>query len=258
MPREARLDLTREGAVALLLLRNPPDNRLTRSLVAELAKRVAEVEKDDGVRAVVLAGEGDFCGGLDLAEWAGLSPREAQEEIQRGFEAFWALEHVSKPTIAAISGRCEGAGAELSLACDLRIASESADFAFPQVDAGWMPSHGGTARLPRIVGRSKALELLLTGKHVKALDALRFGIVDHLSPPGEALGHARALAATIAAKPRAAVRAIKRTLTEGEEKPYRNRFLLETQYSVQLLWTDDYKKGVAARGRERPKRASDP
>ncbi len=251
MPPESRLDVSRDGGVALLVLRNPPDNRLTRAIVAELSARVAELEKDDATRAVVLTGQGDFCGGLDLVEWGALSPKEAQEEIQRGFEAFWALEHLSKPTIAAISGRCEGAGAELALACDFRIASESAAFGFPQVDLGWMPSHGGTARLARVAGRPKAMELLLTGKHVKALDALRFGIVDHLSPPGEALDHAKALAKTLASKPQAAIRAIKRTLTEGEEKPYRNRFLLESQYSVPLLWTEEYKRALRGRGEDR-------
>ncbi len=250
MPPESRLDVSRDGAVALLILRNPPDNRLTRALVSSLATRVAEMEKDDGVRAVLVTGEGDFCRGLDMAEWGALSAKDAQDEIQRGFEAFWALEHMSKPSIAAVSGRCEGAGAELALACDLRIASESATFAFPQVDSGWMPSHGGTARLARIVGRSKAMELLLTGKHLKALDALRYGLVDHLAPPGEALEHAREFANVFAAKPRAAVRAIKRTLTEGEEKPYRNRFLLEAQHSVQLLWTDDYKRATARQGKD--------
>ncbi len=251
MPAEARLDVSIDGGIALLVLRHPPANRLTRGLVRDLALRFADLEKDDAARVVIVTGQGDFCGGLDPDEWGSLAPKEAQEEIQRGFEALWSLEHLSKPSIAAISGRCDGAGAELALACDLRIASESASLAFPQVDVGWMPSHGGTARLARVVGRSTALEILLTGKRLKALDALRLGAVDHLTPPGEALDHAKALAKTIASKPRAAVRAIKRTLTEGEEKPYRNRFLLESQYSVQLLWTEDYKEAVARHAAER-------
>ena len=244
MPPESRLDISRDGAVALLVLRNPPDNRLTRAIMAELAARVVELEKDDVIRAVVLTGQGDFCAGLDLAEWGTLSPKEAQEEIQRGFEAFWALEHVTKPTVAAISGRCEGAGLELALACDLRVASEKAVFRLPQVDLAFMPSHGGTARLPRVVGRSRALEILLTGKAVRAIDALRWGLVDHLAAPGEALTEAKAFAATFASKPRSAVRAIKRALTEGEEKPYRNRFLLESQYAVQLLHTEEYRRAL--------------
>lgn len=251
MPDEARVELSKEEGTALLIFRNPPENRLTQMMVRALADRVAEVEKDDAIRAVLVTGEGDFCGGLDLAEWASLSPKETQDEIQRGFEAIWALEHLTKPTVAAISGHCEGAGLELALACDLRVSSDSATFSMPQVDLGWMPSHGGTARLPRIVGRSRALELLLTGKKLKALDALRYGLVDHLAPLGEALEEARTLARALAAKPRTAVRAIKRAVTEGEEKPYRNRFLLESQHSVQLLWTEEYRRALEkVRGRK--------
>lgn len=251
LPDEPRVELSKEEGTALLVLRNPPENRLTRSMVRGLADRVAEAEKDDSIRAVLVLGEGDFCGGLDFVEWAALSPKEAQEEIQRGFEALWALEHLTKPTVAAISGHCEGTGLELALACDFRVSSDSATFSMPQVDLAWMPSHGGTARLPRIVGRSRAMEILLTGKKLKALDALRYGLVDHLAPLGEALEEARTLARALAAKPRTAVRAIKRAVTEGEEKPYRNRFLLESQHSVQLLWTEEYRRALEkVRGRK--------
>ncbi len=237
--------------MALLALRNPPENRLTRSMVGGLRSLVAEFEKDEAVRAVLVTGEGDFCSGLDFDEWARLTPKEAQDEIQRGFEALWALEHLTKPTIAAISGHCEGAGLELALACDVRVSSDSATFSLPQVDSAWMPSHGGTARLPRIVGRSRAFEVMLSGKRLKALDALRMGLVDHLAPAGGALEEATTYAKAFAAKPRAAVRAIKRAVTEGEEKPYRNRFLLESQHSVQLLWSEEYRQAMAkARGRK--------
>jgi enoyl-CoA hydratase/carnithine racemase len=115
-----------------------------------------------------------------------------------------------------------------------------------------MPSHGGTARLSKVVGRSKALEILLSGKEVKALDALRLGLVDHLAAPGRVLEEARALAGLFSTKPRAAVKAIKRTLTEGDEKPYRNRFLLESQHAVQLLWSEEYQAALAKLRRKKP------
>jgi len=187
-----------------------------------------------------------------MAEWSRLSQKAAQDEMSRGQDAFWALEHLTKPTIAAIAGAARGAGAELALACDLRIADESATFSHPEVDLGWMPSHGATARLSKIVGRSRALEILVSGKEVKALDALRLGIVNHLASPGGAFDQAKALATTFASKPRSAVKAIKRALTEGDEKPYRNRFLLESQHAIQLLWTDEHK---AAMERLREKRS---
>lgn len=242
-----RIEVVREGALGILFLDNPPRNLLTRSMMADFAALVKALEADDEVRVVILcgAGEADFSGGLDVYEWAGLSAKEAQEEIQRGQDALWALEHLSKPTIAAISGLCRGVGAEIALACDIRIASETAVFSHPEVDVGWMPSHGGVVRLLRILGRSDALEVLLSGRIVKAIDALRIGLIDHLVAPGDALDRAKDLARTFAAKPRAAVRAIKRTISEGEQKPYRNRFLLETQYSSQLLQGEEYKTAMA-------------
>src|SRR5437016_11363876 len=247
MPSAPHLRVTQEGAVAVLWIENPPRNLLSLSMVADLAARVADLEKDDSVRAAVLTGAGhaNFCAGLDMDEWSRLSPKAAQDEMSRGQDAFWALEHLTKPTIAAIAGAARGAGAELALACDIRIADETATFSHPEADLGWMPSHGGTARLSKIVGRSNALELLLSGKALTALDALRLGIVDHLSAPGEALPEARALAEVFAKKSRSAVKAIKRALTEGDEKPYRNRFLLESQHAVQLLWSEEYQETMA-------------
>lgn len=253
MPSGPRLEVVQEGAVALVLIDNSPRHLLTRGMVGELATAVAAFEKDDGVGAVVVtsAGEADFCGGLDLAEWAALPPKRAQEEITRGQDAFWGLEHLTKPTIAAIAGACHGAGLELALACDLRIASETAVFSHPDVGVGWMPTHGGTARLVRAIGHAKALELLLSGTSLKAVHALRLGLVDHVTPPGETLEAAKALARSFAGKSRPAVRAIKRTVTEGEEKPYRNRFLLEAQHAVQVLYSKEYRDAM---DRIRPKR----
>src|SRR5881628_2037611 len=254
MPDAPRLRITREGAVVVLWIENPPRNLLSLSMVAELAARVADLEKDDSVRAAVLTGAGhaNFCAGLDMDEWSRLSPKAAQDEMSRGQDAFWALEHLTKPTIAAIAGAARGAGAELALACDLRIADESTVFSHPEVDLGWMPSHGGTARLSKIVGRSMALELLVSGKELPGLDALRLGIVDHLTAPGEAIPQARALADAFAEKPRSAVKAIKRTLAEGDEKPYRNRFLLESQHAIQLLWSDEQKAAMERLREKRP------
>ena len=237
MAGEARVEIVREGAVAVLFLNHPTENRLTQSMLQELSVHLAALEKDPSALAVVVAGAGKetFCQGLQPEEWTDLSPQDAQVAIQRGFEALWALEHLSKPTVAAVEGGCRGAGAELALACDLRVASASAIFSFPEAHEGWMPSHGGTARLPRIVGRPKALELLLTGASVGAPEALEWGLVEHVTDEGEAMTKALGLARAFAAAPPAAVHHIKRTLTEAEEKPYRNRFLLEAQHSVQLV-----------------------
>ena len=239
---EPSLRVERSEGVATLWLDRPPLNLLTLGFVDDLARAVGDLEADDGIRAAVVSGAGThFSGGIDLREWSALPPKEAQAAITRGSDAFWSLEHLTKPTVAAVVGLCRGAGAELALACDLRIADETAVFSHPEIDVGWMPSHGGTARLSKLVGRSKALEILLSGKDVRALDALRLGLVDHLASPGAALSEARKLATAFAGKSRPAVKAIKRALTEGDEKPYRNRFLLESQHAVQLLWSEDLK-----------------
>jgi enoyl-CoA hydratase len=245
MPNPPRIRVEKTGRLAILWIENPPRNALRLSMISEVASHVSELEKDDAVHAVVVTGAGPFSAGLDMVEWAELTPKTAQEWVTRGQDAFWALEHLTKPTVAAVVGLARGAGAELAFACDLRIADETTIFSLPEVDLGWMPSHGGTARLSKFVGRSKALEILLSGKEVKALDALRLGLVDHLASPGQALEQARALADTFARKPRAAVKAIKRALVEGDEKPYRNRFLLESQHAVQLLWSDELKAAVS-------------
>lgn len=254
MPDDARVTLRVEGAVALVSLDHPPENRLTQAMMRELSGTLVDLEKTEAVRAVVVAGAGSkaFSNGLDAPEWASLPPREAQSALQRGFEVLWALEHLTKPTLAAVEGMCRGTGAELALACDLRFASRSAVFAFPEVDEAWMPSHGGTARLPRMVGRAKALDLLVSGRDVRASEAARLGFVEKVVVRGKAVEAAMKTANAFATKPRTAVHAIKRALTEGEEKPYRNRFLLESQHSVQLLWTDAYRQAQEKARRKQP------
>jgi enoyl-CoA hydratase/carnithine racemase len=249
MPEDARIETTLEGPVAVLTLHHPPGNRLTQPMILELSSRVAALEKDEAVHAVVVTGSGGrtFCEGLDAEEWDSFAPKDVQSAIQRGFEALWALEHLTKPTVAAVEGGCRSVGAELALACDLRVAAESATFAFPEVDDAWMPSHGGIARLPRMIGRAKALEVLLTGAEVRGRDAVDLGFVEHVTPSGRSMGKALDIAQTFAGKPPTAVHAIKRALAEGEEKPYRNRFLLESQHSAQLLWTDPYREAKEKR-----------
>ncbi len=254
MPDDARIQERREGAVAILSLQHARENRLTQGMLRDLAAAIVALEKDEAARAVVVTGAGGRCfsSGLDQDEWSVLTPRDAQIALERGFDVLWALEHLTKPTIAAVEGPCRSVGAELALACDLRFASASAVFAFPEVDEAWMPSHGGTARLPRMVGRARALELLLSGRDVTAKEAASLGFVERVVPRGKALAASVEVARGLAKKPRTAVRALKRALTEGEEKPYRNRFLLESQHSVQLLWTEAYRE---AREKERRKGA---
>src|SRR5207302_9458876 len=142
-----------------------PRNTMRLSMVSDLMSRVPELEKDDSIRDVVVAGAGSlvFSSGMDIEEWAKLPPKEAQEWVTRGQDAFGALEHLTKPTGAAVAGMARGAGAELALACDIRIADETAIFPHPEADLGWMRSHGGTARSSMNVARSNAIQFFCSG-----------------------------------------------------------------------------------------------
>ena len=219
-----------EGPVAFVGLDNPPDNRLTFALVSDLARRIAELDASDA-RAIVLLGVGaDFSAGTDLDELGSMEPRQVTAYTKLGQDAAWRVEHSEKPWIAAIEGRCYGGGQDLALACDVRVASETAVFARPEVDAGWIPMFGGTERLLRAAGKAMAAELLWMGRSVTASEAKRLGLVNWVAPVGTAREAAEALARDLAAKPAAAVRAVKRVLAEQLDKPYRNGFIVEAQF----------------------------
>ena len=223
-----------EGAVAYVGLDNPPDNRLTAGLVAELAGRIAELDASDA-RAIVLAGVGpDFSAGTDLDELGSMEPRQVTAYAKIGQDAAWKIEHGGKPWIAAVEGRCFGGGQDLALACDVRVASETAVFARPEVEAGWIPMFGGTERLLRMAGKATAAELLWTGRTMAAAEAKRVGLVNSVAPAGTALDAAEELARGLAAKPAESVRAVKRVLAEQLDKPYRNGFIVEAQFVSQL------------------------
>jgi len=156
------------------------------------------------------------------------------EYAKLGQDAAWKIEHGGKPWIAAIEGRCFGGGQDLALACDIRVASETAVFARPEVDAGWIPMFGGTARLLRAAGKATAAELLWTGRTMAAAEAKRAGLVNWVAPSGTAREAAEELARDLSAKSAQAVRAVKRVLAEQLDKPYRNGFIVEAQFVSQL------------------------
>src|SRR5437867_11315468 len=139
MPPAPRIRVDRAEAVAVVRIDNPPRNLLTLSMVADLTALVAELEKDESVRSAVVTGEGPahFSAGLDMREWSRLSPKVAQDEVSRGQDAFWAFEHLTKPTIAAIGGAARGAGGAVGVARDIRIADDAAPVPAAEVDGGW-------------------------------------------------------------------------------------------------------------------------
>jgi len=243
-----------EDGVEILVLRNPPVNALSTGLLAELDAQVRRLGDDPKVRAVILTGDGQyFSAGADLKELATLDLAAAPDVVRRGHALFGRLAALKPPVIAAINGLALGGGLELALACDLRVAGESAKLGAPEVIYGLMPAYGGTQRLPRLVGIAKARELVFTGSMISAAEALRIGLVNKTVPSGQELRAARDLAHTIAQRAPRAVQAAKRAMTEGLERPLSEALLLETSaFETEVLPSEDLGEGLAAFVERRP------
>ena len=183
-----------DHGIALITVNRPDKlNALSGALVAELRDAFERVAREGSVRAAVVTGSGEkaFVAGADIKELASLSAIEAREYALRGQQAFRLLETLPKPTVAAINGFALGGGLELAMACSVRFASENAKLGQPEVKLGIIPGYGGTQRLPRLVGRGRALEMLLSGEPVTAAEAHRIGLVNAVVPQSELLHYSR-------------------------------------------------------------------
>jgi enoyl-CoA hydratase len=202
----------------------------------------------------VLTGDGQyFSAGADLKEMATIDLREAPQLVARGHAVFHRLSALRVPVIAAVNGLAVGGGLELALACDLRVAGDSAKFGAPEVTYGLMPAYGGTQRLPRTVGAAKAKELIFTGSLIPAAEALRIGLVNRVVPAGQELRAARDLAHTIAQKAARAVAGAKRAIREGLETTMEQGLALEARtFAEQVLPSKDLAEGIAAFVERRP------
>jgi enoyl-CoA hydratase/carnithine racemase len=243
-----------EDGVEILVLKNPPVNALSTGLLADLDHRVAELAADPKVRAVVLTGDGQyFSAGADVKEMATLDLSSAPELARKSLATYARLAALPAPVIAAINGLALGGGLELALACDLRLAGESAKLGSPEVSLGLIPAYGGTQRLPRLVGLAKAKELIFTGGMISAAEALKIGLVNKTVPAGQELRAARDLAHTIAQKAPRAVRAAKRSIVEGLEMPLAAGLENETRlFESEVLASDDLGEGILAFIEHRP------
>ncbi len=188
-----RFEVDAEG-VALITVHRPEKlNALNAETIGELGQAFDESAARSDVRALILTGAGEkaFVAGADIQELAGLTPAEAQVCASRGQMVFRRLEEMRKPSVAAINGYALGGGLELAMACTVRVAASTARLGQPEVKLGILPGYGGTQRLPRLVGRGRALELLLSGEPVEAAEAHRIGLVNHVVPPAELLPFSR-------------------------------------------------------------------
>ena len=209
------IDLDRADGVATLTLNRPEAlNAFNTEQLRLLEQMLAEVAADPAIRAVVLTGAGEraFAAGADIREMAGLSPDGGLAFGRLGHAVTRAVEALPQPVVAAVNGFALGGGCELAIACDIRIASENAVFAQPEVSLGIPPGWGGSQRLPRLVGPGMAAEMILAGRRVAAAEALRIGLVNRVVPLPDLMPAAAELAATIAANGPVAVRAAKRLM----------------------------------------------
>ncbi|MDP2676019.1 MAG: enoyl-CoA hydratase/isomerase family protein [Dehalococcoidia bacterium] len=233
---EPTVSLDKSGPIARLTLRRPS---VDAALLAELARACDAIEGDDSVRAVILAAEGDdFCRGWDQSLLAGEGGPPA--------DAFGCLAELPRPVVCAVQGEALSAGLELALACDIRIAAEDARLGLPETTLGLLPMGGGTQRLARLVGRGKALEMVLTGEPVDAQEALRTGLVSAAVPRERLAAEAEAVAARIAERGPIAVRYAKEAIGRGLEMTLEQALRYETDLTIILQTTEDRAEGVRA------------
>jgi enoyl-CoA hydratase len=241
--------LEHDGAVAFLTVNRPRVlNALNSQTLDELRRAILALKHDDGVHAVVLTGTGDraFAAGADITELSTLSPSAAREHALRGQHVLDLIEHMGKPVIAAVNGFALGGGCELAMACSMRIAADTAKLGQPEINLGLIPGYAGTQRLARLVGRGRALELLLTGDPVAADEALRLGLVNRVVPAAELMTEARRLAAALAVKPALAVRYILDAVHKGLDMPLAQAQVYEATLFGLVFSSDDMREGTRA------------
>jgi enoyl-CoA hydratase/carnithine racemase len=238
--------LTREPNFVIITLNRPPANAISERLMQELNEALASVEQDEAVRAVIITGSGDriFCAGADLGSaFAGGS---VDAFIRFGNGVLRRIERFPKPVIAAINGHALGGGCEIAMACHLRLLKSSARMGQTESNLGIIPGFGGTQRMPRLIGRTKALEFMILGTQVPAQECLALGLVNRLTAEGATLDDAKALAAQIAKRPPIATRLILEVVDDGLEAPIDQALEIEARAFLKTLRTEDAAEGIQA------------
>jgi enoyl-CoA hydratase len=235
----------REDYSILQLHRPEARNAINLQLIRELTEAIESADNNSGVRCMIITGdEKAFAAGADIKEMASASSVEMLLRDQ--FVLFDRIKRVKKPIIAAVAGYALGGGSELALMCDIILAADTAKFGQPEINIGIIPGWGATQRLTHAVGKSKAMELILTGDVIGAEDALRCGIVSRIVPAQDLLAEAEALAQKIASKPPLAVQLAKESIQQSFELPLEAGLALERKNFYLLFATDDQKEGMAA------------
>jgi enoyl-CoA hydratase/carnithine racemase len=241
--------VSKDDRVSILTIDNPPVNMISRPVVADLQSALEEVWADADVKVLVITGGGQmaFIAGADINAILELkSPAEAKQIVGQVHELFIRIENSPKPIIAAINGHCLGAGIELAMACHMRIANNRAMFGQPEIGLGIIPGFGGTQRLPRLVGKGKALELILTGDRITGAEAASIGLVNKAVPGTEVMKAAVGLAKKIASFGRPSIAAALESVTQGLRVTLEEGLEIEAEKFASLVETADMREGLSA------------
>jgi enoyl-CoA hydratase len=241
--------IDRDGAVLVVTIHRPAVlNALNAATLSELRQVVEEAAADAAVRVLVLTGSGErsFVAGADINELAQQTPVSGREHARHGQALFTRIERLGKPVIAAVNGFALGGGCELAMACTMRLAADSAKFGQPEINLGLIPGYAGSQRLPRLVGRGRALELMLLGTPIAADEAWRIGLVNRVVPAAKLMEEARGLAQSLAAKAPIAVRYILEAVAGGLEMPFADAEDYEATLFGLVSTTEDMREGTRA------------
>ena len=241
--------LEKKNSVAYLTVNRPKVlNALNVATMEELAVAFTEIRSDASVRVVILTGAGEkaFVAGADIGELGKLDETSGGKFAQRGQAVFDLVENLGKPVIACVNGFALGGGCELAMACTLRLASENAKFGQPEVKLGFLPGYGGTQRLPRLVGKGMAMQLVLTGGIITAQEALRIGLVNEVIAQADLISRAEAIAQKILANAPLAVQHAMEAVNKGMEMTLVQGLALEAELFRACCGTEDKQEGTAA------------
>jgi enoyl-CoA hydratase len=238
----------KEGVLTITIDRPKVLNALNAQTVTEIGQAFDAARDDESIRCVILTGGGEkaFVAGADINELSKMTPLTGKAVAERGQRVLSKIERLPKPVIAAINGFALGGGCEIALACHIRIASEKAQLGLPEVTLGIIPGYGGTQRMARLLGKGKALELILTGDRIGAAEAERIGLVNKVVPADQLMPAAEEMARRIAARGPLAVRAGLEAVMNGSEMPFEEGQFLEATLFGLLTATEDMKEGMTA------------
>jgi enoyl-CoA hydratase len=242
------------GPVATITVDHPPANALSNQVLAEIESSLNQTEADADVRAVICTGAGEkfFIAGADITEFLSIPKEHYAERTAKGQKVTLQMETMAKPVIMAVNGYCLGGGCEMAMAGDVRLASDNAVFGQPEIKLGIIPGFGGTQRFVRLLGKSRAMELLFTGENIDATTALELGLVSRVVPAAELMIVAQELAKKFAAQAPLAIAAIKRAVHNGLDRPMEEALAEERKEFAAIRFTHDAIEGITAFLEKRP------